>query len=444
MKRNVGIVLILTLVLLTIFGCSKGSNKTEPTDAPTATKAPVVENTPAPEPKEKRKIVLLTIAGYYTTALKEAAADYAKLRPETEVVIDIISDNAAYKATFDSKMAAGGKDAPDIIHTNLLGDLADNIDKGWVLNLSDFANEPNEYNGGKTVFEGIDPAYHQYSYDRNGRVGTLTFDLVGTGFFYNKDIFDKEGLKEPTTWEELLEVAAKLKAANYIPLSMPILYEGWMHNAFVDWSSRSLYPEMLILPGDARYDEAVHKRNTEIKYDANADFDFGAVYDPEKQYTMVSSGRYDNQGPAEKKFWTLLKDLSQFYQPGYKTTDDPTVYSLFISQKAAMLWNGSWQVGSILADQAKMGDKAFKWGTFKFPDFAQADPLFPGKARGILVPGHLMGVTDKKDEEQANRAKDFLKYMYSKDAAQKIFERTLEVGEFVQGPSLVLGVTLPD
>lgn len=447
MKKRLGLILLLTLVMLTLFACSKKDN-TEPTatNEPTVTetKAPT-EETAAPEPKEKRTVVLATITGYYSTALKEAAAEYTKLHPETEVKIDIIASNEAYKTTFDSKMAAGGKDAPDIIHTNLLGDMADNITKGWILKLNDFVNEPNEYNGGKTVFEGIDPAYHQYSFDRNGNVGNLTFDLVGTGFFYNKDIFDKVGVKEPTTWEELFAVSEKLKAAGYIPLATPLAYEGWMHSAFIDWNARSLYTDMLILPGDARYDEKVHKHNTEIKYDGvNQDFDFGAVYDPEKQFIEGKTKKYDNQGPAEKKWWTTLKTLSKYYQDGYQTTDDPTVYSLFISQKAAMLWNGSWQVGSILADQKKLGDKSFKWGTFKFPEFAAADPLFEGKPRGILVPGHLMGISDKKDPEQAKRAEDFLKYMYSKDVAQKIFERTLEVGEFVQGPSLVLGVTLPE
>lgn len=444
MKRSLGLALVFALIVTTaLFGCAK--KEATPSGESKATASQAAEKTPAPEAKEKRTVVLATITGYYSTALKEAAAEYTKLHPETEVKIDIIAGNEAYATTFASKMAAGGKDAPDIVHTNILGDAAELIGKGWILKLNDFVNEPNEYNGGITVFEGIDPEYHQYSYDRNGDVGFLTFDLVGTGFFYNKDIFDKVGVKEPATWEELLDVSEKLKVAGYIPLAIGLPYEGWMQNAFIDWSARSLYPEMLILPGDARYDENIHKRNTEIQYTMdNQDFDRGAVYDPEKTILAGQAKKYDNQGPAEKKFWTTLKDLSKYYQPGYQTMDDPTIYSLFISQKAAMFWNGSWQVGSILADQVKLGDQSFKWGTFKFPEFAAADPLFPGKPRGILVPGHLMGLSDKKDAEQAARAGDFLKYMYSKDVAQKIFERTLEVGEFVQGPSLVLGVSLPE
>jgi raffinose/stachyose/melibiose transport system substrate-binding protein len=454
LKRNVGFIVALCLVMLSLYGCTSNKKAVE-SATPMATVAPTATDAPAAAteaPKEKKTVTFATITGYYSTALKEAAAAYTKLHPETDVKIDIIADNTAYKTAFDAKMAAGGTDAPDIIHTNLVsgtvGDtIADYVDKGWVLKLNDFVKEPNPYNGGIPVFDGIDPAYHKYSYDRNGNVVNLTFDLVGTGFFYNKDIFAKLGLAEPKTWEDLFAVAEKLKAAKYIPFTVPVAGKtlGWMQSAFVDWTSRALVPQVLILPGDARYDEKVHKVNTTIKYDAsNPDFDFGAIVDPEKVLLAGKSKLYDNQGPAEKKYWTTLQTFSKYFQPGYQTMDDSSVYQLFLTQKAAIFWNGSWQVGSILADQKKLGDKSFKWGTFKFPGYATPDPLFPGDPRGILVPGHVLGITAKKDAEQVKRAEDFLKYLYSKDVAQKVMERTLQVGEFVQGPSLILGVKLPD
>ncbi|RKP52889.1 extracellular solute-binding protein [Cohnella endophytica] len=448
MKRKIGIFVIAAILAISMVGCNKATKDSVPSSSSSVAPATNAAETSKPaEKKETKTVVLATISGYYSTALKEAAEAYTKLHPETKVKIDIIKDNAAYKTNFDAKMAAGGDNAPDIVHTNLVvqPDPTEYINKGWLLKLNDFVNEPNPYNDGKTVFEGIDPAYHQNSYDNNGNVANVPFDLVGTGFYYNKDIFDKLGLEAPQTWEDLLADSQKLKDAGYIPLAMPYQSsESWMHTAFIDWSAQSVYPELLILPGDARYDEKVDSKNTSIKYSAdNPMFDFGAVYDPEKVLNVIKDKKYDNQGPAEKKWWTTLKDLSQFYEPGYATMDDNSVYSLFISQKAAMFWSGSWQVGTLLVDQQKLKDKSFKWGTFKFPKFAAEDPLFPGSPRGILVPGHTLGITAKKDQEQVERTKDFMKYLYSKDVAQKIFERTLEVGEFVQGPSLVLGVELP-
>lgn len=447
MNRKIGWIAVALILVISMLGCSN-ANRDKP---PAATAAETVQQTQAPttaEVKETKTVVLSTISGYYNTALKEIAADYTKLHPETKVEIDIAKDASTIKTNFDTKMAAGGENAPDIVHTNLIiqPDATEYINKGWLMKLNDFVNEPNPYNDGKTVFDGIDAQYHQDTYDINGNVSFLPFDLVGTGFYYNKDIFAALNLAEPRTWEDLLAVSAKLQDAGYIPIAMPFqVGESWMRDSFIDWSSRSLFPQLLVLPGDGRYDEQVHAKNNTIKYDENnMAFDFGAIFDPEKVLLAGRNKLYDNQGPAEKKWWTLLKDLSQYYEPGYQTLDDASVYSLFVSQKAAMFWSGSWQIGTLLADQQKLGDKSFNWGTFKFPEFATPDPLFPGKPRGILVPGHRLGITMKKDAEQMKRTEDFMKYLYSKDVAQKIYQRTLEAGEFVQGPSLIVGVALPE
>ncbi len=437
-KKLIGSIL-LSLVLVMAAGCSGSNSGTNASQSN--------EPQSSAESKEKRTVTFATIAGYYTDGLKEAAQEYTKLNPETEVVIDVIKDNDTYQANFKAKMAAGGKDAPDIVHINLIGETssADAIDKGWLLKLNDYVNQPNPYNGDKTVFEGIDPEYHQNTYSRDGDVAYLPFDLVGTGFYYNKDIFAKLGISEPQTWEELLAACKQLQDAGYIPITMPFGFESTITQAFLDWSAKSLYPELLIQPGDARYDEKIHKLNTSIAYSPdNGNFDFGASYDPEKQLLALKNKQYDMQGAAQRKIWTVMKELSAYYQPGYATMQDPDVYQLFIAQKAAIYWNGSWQVGTLLDDMKKLGDKAFAWGTFKFPEFAEADPLFPGKPRGILVPGHLLGIADKKDPEQESRTKDFMMYLYSPEVAQKVFETTLAAGQFVQGPSLVLGVKLPD
>lgn len=438
--------MLAVVVASTFAACSNsnGGNETsaegEGTSEQPAEQSGKSEPAPAAEPEEEASIIFSTISGYYTTALKEAAEQYGKEHPGKTVTIEVINDNGAYKTNFDSKMAAGGKDAPDIVHANLVGN-----DQGWLMKLNEFVNEPNPYNGGKTVFDGIDPGYHGYAYDANGDVTNLPFDLVGTGFFYNKDIFEKLNLEVPQTWEALLAAAETIEKAGYIALAMPNSAEAWMHSSFIDWTTRHLHPELLILPGDGRYDEKIHKKNTEIKYDPNnPHFDFGSVHDMEKIILATKNGMYDPEGPAEQKWWTVLKQLSSYYQPGYATMDEQTIYPLFLSQKAAMFWNGSWQVGTLIADQQELGDKSFQWGTFKFPEFETPDPLFQGKPRGILVPGHMLAIAQKDDAAKQALAKDFMKYLYSKDVAQRIFERTLEVGEFVQGPSLVIGVDLPD
>lgn len=445
MKRILAATITGVLLLMSM-ACNNNSDNSNHSTSPSGN--PVGTQAAASEKKEQKTITFATITGYYSDGLNEAAAAYEKLHPETVVKIEIINDNATYKTNFNAKMAAGGDNAPDIVHTNLLGgSSAELIKKSWLVKLNDFVNQPNPYNGDKTVFDGINSQYHKYAFSAEGDIASLPFDLVGTGFFYNKDIFDKLELQEPKTWEELLDTSKKLQENGYIPLAMSYAAGNlnWMKHAFIDWSSRSLYPEMLVLPGDARYDENIHSKNKEIKYDPNnTDFDYGAIFDPEKQVLAWKDKKYDNAGPAERKWWLLLKELAQYYQPGFSTMNDQDVYQMFISQKAAMFWSGSWQVGAILTDQKKLGDQSFKWGTFKFPGFSTPDPLFPGEPRGILTPGHTLSITMKADQEQIARAKDFLMYLYSPEVAQKVYMTTLDAGQYVQGPSLVEGVALPD
>ncbi|MCD9022918.1 ABC transporter substrate-binding protein [Cohnella silvisoli] len=460
-KRQLSSMLLaIVMVLVILAGCSKSNSNSNGTESasPSGSKASeTASDSPSASaseaPKEEKTIVFSTIQNYYTDGLKKAAEDYNKLHPETKVKIDIVVDNPTYTASFQAKMAAGGDDAPDIVHANLLGDSpGNNIKKNFILPLNDYVKEPNPYNNGTSLWDGVDGAYWPYAYSDAGDIFMVPFDLVGTGFYYNKDLFAKAGITEaPTTWEDMFASFQKLKDSGVIPLALTQVpgqdTTGWMIGAFTDWAARSLLPEVFVQPGDARNTPDVEAINSKVKYAAdNPFFDIGAVEDPERRMALWKSGKYDMQGAAEKKYWSTLKELSKYLQPGYATMSDADSYKLFIAGKAAAYWNGSWQVGTILKDQKSLKDKAFAWGTFKFPDFKTPDPNFPDHPRGILVPGHQIAITNKmkNDEDKVARAKDFVKFLFSPAEAQVVYTTTIEAGQFVQGPSLVKGVTLSD
>ncbi len=54
----------------------------------------------------------------------------------------------------------------------------------------------------------------------------IPFELFGTGFFYNKELFEKANVEPPKTWDELLVVIDKLKATGTIPLVIGAK-DGW-------------------------------------------------------------------------------------------------------------------------------------------------------------------------------------------------------------------------
>ena len=53
-----------------------------------------------------------------------------------------------------------------------------------------------------------------------GSLVCLPYQPYGSGVFYNKAIFEEVGVEEPATWEEFLDVCAKIKEAGYTPLTL--------------------------------------------------------------------------------------------------------------------------------------------------------------------------------------------------------------------------------
>src|SRR5690606_19505800 len=65
----------------------------------------------------------------------------------------------------------------------------------------------------------VQPAYTQMLQDISGKeeIYAIPFVTNAVGVIYNKDIFDEQGLEVPTTWDEFIEVAEKVKAEGQIP-----------------------------------------------------------------------------------------------------------------------------------------------------------------------------------------------------------------------------------
>ena len=80
---------------------------------------------------------------------------------------------------------------------------------------------------GKTLEEALTPLYidlaRQLSSD--GKLYAIPYQPYLRAFMYNKEHFEKAGIeKTPETWDELLDVCAKLKAAGYNPITTDDAY----------------------------------------------------------------------------------------------------------------------------------------------------------------------------------------------------------------------------
>ncbi len=454
-SRIFAIILSVVIILTFAFsGCGSQKNaettlKMQTTGQETGQSTAPVEQQVSWDKNVQKTIVLSTINGYYTTALQEIAKDYTALHPETKVSVEIIADNDTYKTNFNTKMAADKTTAPDIIHVNLVvnsdADIGPYMEKGWIAPLSDLLDEPNPYNAGLSVKDAFeDQTQLKKAIYSTGKVAFLPFDLVGVGFFYNKDAFEKAGAKEPATYEDLIEACTKLQTAGYKNPLGASAFADWIRQDLYDWAFKKYVPEIISLPGDARYDEKTMSANVSLKYDPNdPNFDAFAVTDDEK--LTLFKKNFNRNNDAAKKIWSTFNSVAQFFQTGWSDSDENQTYTDFVGGKVPIFLSGSWNVGKILGDMKKLpDDKKFKWGTFKFPKFAQADPNFEGDPRGLLVAGHRLGLTQKDDKDLMMRSADFLKYLYSPSIAAKVYDVTVQNGELVQGPSLIKGVQLSD
>jgi multiple sugar transport system substrate-binding protein len=147
---------------------------------------------------------------------------------------------------------------------------------------------------------------------------------------YNKDLFEQAGVEAvPTTWEELMAAAEKLKAADITPFNAS-LQEGW--RGFV-W-----FEELL------------------IRTDAEA-------------YVALNEGRLKYTDEPVQRVFEIWGDL---YAKGYFTDPASQEEQLdFARGKAAMYLAGDWNIGLIEAGGLVAGED---FGAFIMPNVDPEDP----------------------------------------------------------------------
>ena len=147
--------------------------------------------------------------------------DFAVAHPEIKLVVDT-TENEAYKAKMPTVVAAG--EAPDIFFWWSGGYMKPFVDAGALLPLNDYLDTTTK---SKLI---------------NGSTDNMTFDgkiyglpsvmNVGT-FFVNQELFDNNGIKVPTTWDELVNVCKAFIEKGITPFTVGAK-EPWTINMYTD------------------------------------------------------------------------------------------------------------------------------------------------------------------------------------------------------------------
>jgi raffinose/stachyose/melibiose transport system substrate-binding protein len=162
-----------------------------------------------------------------------------------------------------------------------------------------------------------------------GKLEVLPYEYNIEGVFYNKKIFEANGLKVPGTWDELVASAAKLQAKGIQPFSASG-QQGWpLTRLLSGYLYRSLGPDAL---------------------------------------KDVADGKAKLTDPQYVKAATEIAALGKkgYFGKGVGSIDYDTAMNQFLTGKAAMLYMGSWALANISdAKQDKIG--ADNVGFMPFP-----------------------------------------------------------------------------
>jgi raffinose/stachyose/melibiose transport system substrate-binding protein len=218
-SKWVPIVWTVCMVLLVVTGCSKASTST------TESKAPATEATPAASSEA-------------TTAPAKDPVTLTFLLASTENVIPYQKIFQAYETKTGNKVelqSLPGGDYDNMIKTRFAtGDFPDLFlmqpgTKQYVKlradeTLYDWANE-------KDVLGRLLDNIKEFQ-TLDSKIYGVPFGATGAmGIYYNKEVFDKVGVKPPTNYADLLNIAQKIKTAGITPFYEGVK-DGWPAQIF--------------------------------------------------------------------------------------------------------------------------------------------------------------------------------------------------------------------
>ncbi len=286
-KRLLGTLLSVVMIASLMSGCKQDASKTETT------------------------LTLWSIAtesDAFSNAYNKAIKDFEDANPGVKIVHETF-ENEAYKTKI--KTAVSGNNLPDLFYTWGGGFSKPFVESGKVLAIDKYYT--GEYK------EQLSEAALTYS-TYNGKIYGSTYTTPVSALFYNKKIFEENGLKAPTTFDELVQTCDKLIQKGITPIGI---------SAKDTWVLAMTHDAMTLKSaGPEKVKSALTKA--------------GQSYD-------------DPDFLASAKKFKQLVEMGAFYKGATGLSNDEAS-ALFYSGKVAMYTTGSWMAGSIQTDAENPDD----------------------------------------------------------------------------------------
>ncbi|WP_200905845.1 ABC transporter substrate-binding protein [Caloranaerobacter sp. TR13] len=186
MRKLISLVLVLALIGAILAGC--GTSK-EPQNQETSQKA------------KKEETVTITLGGWAsspaeTDLLDAQIKEFEKTHPNIKIEKQVITGD--YLQQMQARIAS--KTEPDVYYLDV-SQAPTFIEKGVILPLDEYLDKEDLKDFEPNLLKG---------FQKDGKTYGLPKDYNTLALFYNKDMFEKAGVKVPTTWKELEEAAKAL------------------------------------------------------------------------------------------------------------------------------------------------------------------------------------------------------------------------------------------
>jgi ABC-type glycerol-3-phosphate transport system substrate-binding protein len=252
----------------------------------------------------------------------------------------------------------------------------------------------------------------------------LPFTQYGTGYFYNKKIYDAASLKPPGTWTEMIKTFRKIKE-NDLPAHASTFKNDyvtliWVADIILNCFYREKIPDINLL------------KKTDVKFDP---YDPTSVIDEKidlsEKIVAFEKGTIDpGVAPEYKEMVSMLYDYAMTWSDDFMASQGVDIYYKFAKGNASSIYNGTWYL-SMLDNFQKLlieisPEKAFDFGVFPFPEITPDCSEFV-KAGGIdqnSAVRSFIAVPVQNQKWRQDAGLLFSQYITSPEAAQVLFEES--------------------
>jgi len=278
---------LVTIAVLLLSACGAPTPAAQPTAAPTS--PPVAE--------KKLEIFSWWTTGGEAAGLLKLFDIYKQQNPGVEVINATVAGGAGFQAKAVLKTRMLGGDPPDSFQVHMGHELIDTwVTTGYMEPLDDIY-----------ASEGFDKAFPKGVLDivsANGHFWSVPVNIHRANvLWYNKKVFDANGLKPPASFDDFFKVADALKAAGITPLAL----------------------------GDTGIWASVHLFETVLIGSMGAD-----------KYKGLWTGQTDWNGPEVKQALETMKKMLTYANSDHSALSWDQANQLVIDGKAGMTIMGDW------------------------------------------------------------------------------------------------------